>query len=214
MFWYLTQIYHESQPPKPAFNGEPYYAGWPPSKGVEGGTEEDALYCRSAGYGSFLSGGLAGHIYGADGLWGGDIEPQAPVKMWESLQWESGAQMQHLRTFALSEGSLYQELVPRPGMVYPSRTQDVSGNRGWAYCAATADKALIMIYFEADCPQAKLRAVLPATSYKVDWFDPRQGEWQGAGTLTSDDIGRVSLPSFPSPENADWALKLKAIGGV
>ncbi|MFP3897493.1 MAG: DUF4038 domain-containing protein [Anaerolineales bacterium] len=212
VFWYLTQIYHESRPAKPAFNGEPYYAGWPPSRGVEGGTAEDALYCRSAGYGSFLSGGLAGHMYGADGLWGGDIEPEAPVKMWESLQWASGAQMQHLRTFALSEGDLYQDLVPCSDLVYPNRTRDVSGNRGWAYCAATPDKELIMLYFEADCPEATLRGILPCTSYKADWFDPRQGEWHNAGALTSDALCKISLHPFPSQQrDEDWALKLKAI---
>ena len=62
-------------------------------------------------YGSFLSGGLAGHVYGAEGIWGADIEPSAPINMWDAFQW-SAAQMKYLRTFAFSIGRRYQELVP------------------------------------------------------------------------------------------------------
>ena len=63
-------------------------------------------------YGSFLSGGLAGHVYGAEGIWGADIEPTAPIHMWDAFQWRSGAEMQYLKTFAFSIGRRYQELVP------------------------------------------------------------------------------------------------------
>ena len=60
--WHLTEIYQECDPPRPALNGEPYYAGWPPNLAAEGGSPEDDMYCRAAMYGSFLAGGFAGHI--------------------------------------------------------------------------------------------------------------------------------------------------------
>jgi hypothetical protein len=74
-YWYLTEIFHLPRP-RPAFNGEPYYAGYKDEFGLgdggykygaEGGSERDNQYVRSTMYGSFLSGGLAGHIYGAEG---------------------------------------------------------------------------------------------------------------------------------------------------
>jgi hypothetical protein len=59
-------------------------------------------------YGSFMSGGLAGHVYGAEGIWGADIEPTANPKMWEAFEWHSGAEMHYLRDFAFSIGKRYQ----------------------------------------------------------------------------------------------------------
>ena len=211
-YWLLTEIYHESVPLRPALNGEPYYdapgppydVGWPP--GVTPGTEETALYCRAGMYGSFLSGGLAGHIYGAAGLWGGDVEPEARHRMWEALEWESGAQMQYLRDFCLSEGRRYQDLVPIADLVSPNKTHEVTGNRGWAYCARTPEKDLFMLYFEAECPPAVVRGALYERDYRARWFNPRTGEWIDAGSLGSGPLCEIKLPPFPA--DGDWALKL------
>jgi len=80
-YWYLTQIYH-AEPPRPALNGEPYYAGmndkrYPAYKyGAPGGTADDDRDVRSGMYGSFLSGGFAGHIYGAGGI---GVRTSSPV---------------------------------------------------------------------------------------------------------------------------------------
>ncbi len=105
-YWYLTQIF-DAPHPHPALNGEPYYSGYTDARslgggrgyqfGAPGGTEQDDQFVRSAMYGSFLSGGFAGHVYGAEGIWGADIEPVAPIKMWDAFQWRSGSQMQYLR---------------------------------------------------------------------------------------------------------------------
>jgi hypothetical protein len=164
------------------------------------------MYCRAAMYGSLLSGGFAGHIYGANALWGGDIEDEAPLKTWESLQWASGAQMQHLRTFALSEGTRYQDLVPNAELVTPNKSGPANGNRGWAFCARTPDRTFALIYFEADCSQASVRGLLPNRSYSAQWFDPRRGEWIDAGELVTNQHTYLSMPAFPSEE--DWGLKL------
>jgi hypothetical protein len=117
-YWYLTEIY-QSPHPQPALDGEPYYSGYVDARGqnggykfgAPGGTDKDDQFVRSAMYGTFLSGGLAGFVYGAEGIWGGDIEPQAPIKMWDAFQWSSAKQAKYLRTFAFSIGKRYQELV-------------------------------------------------------------------------------------------------------
>ena len=126
--------------------------------------------------------------------------------MWDALLWKSGAQVQHLRTFALSEGTKYQNLEPNAALVTPHQTHQIRGNRGWAYCARTPEKDLFMLYFEADCPAATVRGTLANRAYHALWFDPRDGTWIEAGTLRADQTCRIALPPFPSKE--DWALKL------
>ena len=220
--WLLTEVFNGSDPPRPVLNGEPYYAGWPDYKGWPeyegwkdedfiGGTEADDAACRSGMYGSFLSGGLAGHIYGAQGIWGGDIEPEARVTMWDALQWRSGAQMQHLRTFVLAEGARYQDLAPHADEVTPNKTAQTAGNEGWAYCARTEERDLFMLYFERGYAETTsqvpgLRGAQPERAYRATWFDPRKGTWSDAVDLASDAWRRIKLP--PLPSNEDWALKL------
>jgi hypothetical protein len=207
-YWYLTEIF-QLPDPKPALNGEPYYAGYKDVRGLggegyrfgaEGGSERDDLFCRSGMYGSFLSGGLAGHIYGAEGIWGADIEPTAPVKMWDAFQWRSGSQMQHLATFALSIGRRYQDLVPSADLVSPNKSPDLRAYEGWAYCARTADQEIFMVYFEKGAPGAELRGMRLNSYYRAQWFDPRTGTWSnvGDGRLKSDRVGVIELPHFPT----------------
>jgi hypothetical protein len=211
LYPYLTEIFNAS-PAVPGINGEPYYAGM---LDAAGGTEKSGLYCRSAMYGSVLSGGLGGHIYGGGGwqggLWSGEVEDASPTPIWEVIKWRSADQMRHLRTFILSEGSRYQALVPSAEMVQPSRSGKEKSCLGWAYCARTAEKDLFVLYFEKDCPEARLSGALPNAKYKALWFNPRTGDWIGAGVLIVDSAGKIILPNFPDKStrsNTDWALKL------
>jgi hypothetical protein len=213
-YWYLTEIFRDSHP-QPALNGEPYYSGYVDARGLNGGykygapggTPKDDQFVRSAMYGNFLSGGLAGHVYGAEGIWGGDVEPKAPIKMWDAFQWSSGAQMQFLRTFAFSEGRRFQDLVP-DDFVVPNKTSMVKGYEGWAYAARTPDKGLFLAYFEKGCPRSLIRGAKLMSPYRAQWFDPRHGTWSdvGNGTVKSDNIGEIQLPDLPS--DLDWGLKM------
>jgi len=215
--WLLTEIYQETDPPRPALNGEPYYAGladnpgfpkyegWPDDQRI-GGTEFDDALCRSGMYGSLLSGGFAGHIYGANYLWGGDIEEASPLTMWDVLAWPSAGQMQYLRDFVLSEGARYRDLVPNAELIVPNKTSKTTGNEGWAYCARTAERDLFMLYCEVGAAQPRLRGAGVGASYAAQWFDPRTGTWTDAGTLMADQWGRIDLPALPSSD--DWAMKL------
>ena len=216
-YWYLTEIFH-TPPARPALNGEPYYAGmadkrYPPYKyGAPGGTADDDRDVRSGMYGSFLSGGLAGHVYGAEGIWGADIEPGSDPAMWQAFQWNSANQMRYLRDFAFSEGRRYQDLVPDANLVEPSETHVAKGFLGWAYGARTPDRGLFLAYFEKDCPnQGVIRGALPRGAYRARWFDPRTGRWlpAGDGTVHANVWGQITLPDFPSDD--DWALKLTIV---
>ena len=219
-YWYLTEIFNLKDP-KPALNGEPYYAGYRDARGpgsanytrgAVGGSELDDAFVRSGIYGSFLSGGFAGHVYGAEGIWGADIEPTAPVHMWDAFQWPSGAQMQYLRTFAFSIGRRYQDLVPLSDLASPNKTQVTLGYEGWAYCARTDDKKFFLAYFEKGCPRSRIRGARLNTRYLAQWFNPRNGAWTdaGKGILVSSKIGIIALPEFP--DGADWGLRLSYEG--
>jgi hypothetical protein len=218
-YWYLTEIYRQLHP-RPALNGEPYYAGYHDARslgggrgyqyGALGGTEQDDQFVRSGMYGSLLSGGFAGHVYGAEGIWGADIEDAAPTKMWDAFQWRSASQMQYLRAFALSIGKRYQELAPDADLVSPNKTPVLRGYEGWAYSARTPDKSIFLAYFEKGCPRSQIRGAKLNAAYRAEWFDSRTGSWQnvGDGTLKSSVIGILTLPDFPS--DADWGLRLVA----
>jgi len=215
-YTYLTEIFQHA-PPVPGFNGEPYYDGM---EDAPGGSDLAALYCRSAMYGSVLSGGLAGHIYGVGGweggMWQGDVEEGAPTPMWDAVKWPSAAQLRHLRTFVLSQEEKYQALVPRTDLLSPNKTVEDDGFLGWAYCARTDAQDLFLIYFEQGCDRARLSGAIPDGSYEASWFNPRNGEWTDAGTLVADDQGEIALPRFPGNRersDTDWAMKLTLAGG-
>lgn len=216
-YWYLTEIFH-ALPARPALNGEPYYSGYKDVRGLggngykygaPGGSELDAQYVRSAAYGSFLSGGLAGHVYGAEGIWGADIEPAAPVKMWDAFQWISGAQMKFLRQFAFSVGRRYQDLEPDADLVSPDKNANLKSYEGWAYCARTPDKKIFLAYFEKGAPRAQVRGAMLNAAYRAQWFDPRHGTWRnaGSGVVHSGVTGLIDLPEYPA--DGDWGLRLE-----
>ena len=220
-YWYLTEIFNLKNP-KPALNGEPYYAGYKDARGggggqnytfgADGGSSRDDAFARSGMYGSFLSGGFAGHIYGAEGIWGADIERAAPIKMWEAFQWKSGAQMQYLRNFAFSIGKRYQDLVPLADLVSPNKTHNITSYEGWAYCARTPDKNIFLAYFETDAPKAQIRGAHLNSYYSAQWFNPRNGTWMNvdSGKLPSNNTGIITLPELP--DHTDWGLKLIYMG--
>ncbi len=213
-YWYLTEIFHAPDT-HPALNGEPYYAGYVDARGLNGGykygatggTERDGQFVRSSMYGSVLSGGLAGHVYGAEGIWGADIEPAAPVHMWDAFQWSSGADMSHLPKFLMSVGRRFQDLAPDDYTV-PSRTPVTKGYEGWSYAMRTEDQTIFLAYFEVGCPASRIRGAIPEAVYTARWFNPRTGEWTkvGEGTVKADNIGEITLPALP--DERDWALSL------
>ena len=217
-YWFLTEIFNLKHP-LPALNGEPYYAGYKDARGggganylgQEGGSEQDNAAVRSAMYGSFLSGGLGGHVYGAEGIWGGDIEPAAPTHMWEAFQLKSGEEMPYLKTFAFSIGKRYQDLVPLADLVSSNKTDKILNFEGWAYCARTEDKNIFLVYFEKGYHQTEFSEIRGArlnSFYQAQWFNPRNGSWMNAGNgeLAASNTGIIHFPLLP--DHMDWGLRL------
>lgn len=221
-YWYLTEIYR-AMVPQPAINGEPYYAGYKDARGKQkggykfgavGGSPQDDQFVRSAMYGSFLSGAFAGQIYGAEGIWGADIQPSANPHMWEAFQWNSASQMKYLRAFAFSIGKHLPDLVPDADLVSPNKTHVINGYEGWAFSAHTPGREIVLAYFEKDCPTSQIRTLAPLSIYRAQWYDPRSGTWSDAGNgwLKANVSGVMVLPAFPS--DLDWALRLTYAGPI
>jgi len=177
-------------------------------------------------YGSVLSGGYGGHIYGAGdrapkggAMWAGEVEAVDKPHIWDAIKWSSADQMRHLRTFVMSEGRKYQQLEPQVKLLQPNKSKAEGhsgwdGCVGWAYCSRTPNKDLFLVYFEKYCAQATLSGALPKAEYRSRWFDPRCGEWLDAGVLTSSVEGKIVLPNFPGnlkKSDTDWGLKLTFI---
>ena len=219
----LTDAYN-SNPPVPVLNGEPHYEGMRQRETADwfygelelaaAPGEEAARYIRSAAYGSVLSGGLAGHIYGAGGweggVWRGDVEEASPVKLWDAMEWPGSGQMAYVRSFITQAGDRYTRLIPSPRLLTPNRHGPVTGFDGWAYCAASPDRDLLLIYLESGTPATRVVQLPPRAQYEGVWFDPRTGDWSSAWPASTDGEGELSLPGKPT--DSDWALKLEPRG--
>ncbi len=214
-YWYLTEIF-EAEPKKPAINGEPYYAGLhqlgtPYPLRVPPDSEADQFYVRSGLYGSFLSGGLAGFIYGAEGIWNAEVEEAALYPMWQSFTWQSGEQIQHIKSFAMVRGMRYRELEPKAELVFPNKSGPDFSYYGWSYCARTPDKKLFLIYFENEAEMAaSLRGVIGGARYRPSFFDPRSGQWLPPGEEIA--VAPSSILTLPErPDSRDWGLMVELV---
>jgi hypothetical protein len=209
------------KPAYPAANLEPYYTGWNHSINRPGGetppenSDRDNYFARAMMYGSVLSGGLAGHVHGTaayDVTSTGEPAGWRP-HIWTALRYESGAQMQHLKTFVLSEGDRYQQLQLASDDLSPRSIPDApsDGLDGWSFLMRTASKDYALAYFEVKALRPQIKGLLPRQRYQWSWFDPREGRWSAPITLTTDAKGVLAAPTFPGERaqaDSDVAAKI------
>jgi hypothetical protein len=209
------------EPAYPAANLEPYYTGWNHNINRPGGetppenSERDNYFARAMMYGSILSGALAGHVHGTaayDLTSTGEPAGWRP-HVWTALRYESGAQMRHLRSFVLSEGARYQELTLASQDLKPRSIPDAlaDGLDGWSFLMRTPQRDFALVYFENKALRTRLAGFTPGARYRWTWFDPRNGSWAKAVTVTADGEGVLAQPIFPSGKEsaaADFAAKI------
>ena len=220
----MEELYRLS-PAMPAANLEPYYAGWNHAINRPGGetpaadSERDTYFARAMMYGSVLSGGLAGHVYGTaayDLTSTGEPEGWRPY-IWTALRYRSGEQMRHLRDFVLSEGARYRELAPASADISTRRSASAAdtGLDGWAFLMRTPDRHFALAYFETKTPRSHLAGFSPGGRYAWQWYDVRTGAWSKGQPVRADAQGSLATPPFPEGgETAvqDAAAKILAEG--
>ena len=212
-YWYLTEVFH-TEPAVPHSTasrttpGTRKHATTPTRTAPRAARPQDDMYVRSTLYGSLLSGGLGGYVYGTEGIWGADIEKGSDPAMWESFQWGSA------------------KMRPTSGHVRLVRGQSLSGRwcltRSWSprtrptTSTRTRDGPIV----PAQTPRTLsglLREGLsnghtgPPTRQDLSSRLVRSPQGQmdpgrEKGTLDSDRWGRIAVPRLPTPE--DWGLKL------
>ncbi len=210
-------------PAYPAANLEPYYSGWnhainrPGGEAPAANSDRDTYFARAMMYGSVLSGGLAGHVHGTgayDLTSTGEPAGWRPY-IWTALRYTSGGQMQHLKTFVLSEGDRYQDLLLASADLDPRSAAGAlaDGLDGWSYMMRTADRTFALLYFENNASGARLHGFTPNARYRWTWFDPSHGAWLEPAPLTADANGVLATPAFPAnktPGARDVAAKILA----
>jgi hypothetical protein len=195
-------------PSMPAANLEPYYTGWnhainrPGGETADENSDRDNYFARAMMYGSVLSGGLAGHVHGTaayDLTTTGEPAGWRPY-IWTALRYESGSQMQYLRSFVLSQGDRYQDLLLASADLEPRSIPDASadGLDGWSFLMRNADKTFALAYFENKALTARLRGFAPGARYSWNWFDTRTGEWSRPVSVRADASGALVTPPFPA----------------
>ena len=87
-------------------------------------------------------------------------------------------------------------------MVTPSRSGKAIGYRGWAFCARSKDKRILLCYFEKECPAATIRGLAEDSDYYLTWFNPVDGVWnQAIVRVATSSVGRLVLPDYPLPDD-------------
>ena len=196
-------------PPYPAANLEPYYTGWNHAINRPGGetpaenSARDNYFARAMMYGSVLSGALAGHVHGTaayDVTSTGEPAGWRP-HIWTALRYESGAQMQHLRTFVLSEGDRYQRSRSRASRTSSPRSIPgalADGLDGWSFLMRTEERDFALAYFENQARRGRIAGLLAWRAICWTWFDPRTGEWGRVAMISADASGTLAAPAFPA----------------
>jgi hypothetical protein len=195
-------------PAMPAANLEPYYTGWNHAINRPGGetpaenSPRDNYFARAMMYGSVLSGALAGHVHGTaayDMTTTGEPAGWRP-HIWTALKYASGAQMQHLRTFVMSEGARYQSLEPASQDINPRAMPGAlaDGLDGWSFLARVKTREFALAYFEQRAPRPRLSGFAPGGRYGWTWFDPESGRWGRTAVLRADADGNLMAPPFPA----------------
>lgn len=211
-------------PPKPTANLEPYYPGWyneyhnlVVDERPKPDTERDNYFGRTQAWGSLLSGGIAGYIYGTgayDGTTVGE-EKGSRQYIWYALKYPAGEQVGYMRQFIESEGSAYQKMVLASDDLNPRKANrsHPNGLDGWAFMMRTAERDLAFLYFENQCEIPEIRGLHPNQEYAFHWMNPMTGEWiLPPKYLKANMKGVLKFRHFPDHtkiSTQDWSLKIK-----
>ena len=192
-------------PVRPTLDMEPGYEDHPESFNAANGYLDD-YDVRKAAYWAVFA-GACGHTYGCHDVWQFHAPSRfAPVTTprtgWrEALQLPGAGQVRHLR--ALIESRPVLTRVPDQSLL----VSDGGDGGDHVQAARAQDGSYVFIYSASGQPFA-VRALASGRA-DAHWFDPRMGEWQGAGRIELADTTLFTPPSRGAGQ--DWALVLDLV---
>ena len=183
---------YRRSPAKPNIDLEHVY------EGEERGTE---ALVRWAAYASFLQGALAGHTYGAHGIWDWNTRARFAASPLTLCDLPGAQAMQHF-------GGLFRSLAAWPRLA-PHRdwVTEASGSQGTSeqdpFCAA-AEGLLYVVYLPVG-KGAVTVTHLGGRAHRARWYNPRRGSW----TLIDAELPPAEAWTSPvPPDGGDWVLVL------
>lgn len=192
-------------PNKPAMQGEISF------EGMYGSSKEDVQ--RQFFWTNMLS-GAAGHCYGVDALWQFNtlekpfgLSPDGHI--WGNTPWEIAYQWPGSTQVGIGKKILekldWSALLPNQALVQPAASEkDVF----LAYCAATPDDGLRVLYFPRGIPSWNKNVILknltPNARYVAQFIDPITGRQYDEMPFAADTAQTWPVPF--SPILQDWVL--------
>jgi len=177
---------YENEPVKAVANGEPTYERiGAPDKATGWWQGHEAWL-------NFTSGGTMGVIYGAGGLWNWKLTPDEDGWAdWANTNasWEQSIQF---------EGSKYVGYIGRA--LEGLDLTDIQRRPDLAYGAlALAKESELYIVYLPEGDSVRLGGLKEPMTYR--WFNPREGEWNGSGSMESGVI-----TTLDAPDDKPWVL--------
>jgi hypothetical protein len=188
----------EMKPPVPVINGEPAY------ENLNNQTPADV--CRACFWVS-MTGGAAGHTYGANGIWqvnapGRPYGNSPPGNNWGTMPWPEAMKLPGSTQVALGKKLLaayeWWRMEPRAD---GARWAEAGAGEG-PYAAAIGDK--VRIVYVPGPKAVVVQRLAPGGEYRASLFDPVTGARKDLGKVLAAADG--SWPC-PAPETKhDWVL--------
>ena len=191
----------------PLINLEPFYPGLVAGFNPRPADMNDTEAGQAIAYGCVLNGGaLAGHVWG-DAYYGGcapasnRIKGDIPVRDPQRNAFDKfgSASMGKLKDFMLDPGHDYRVLEPA--------ISHLANPKGELLCLALAtDKSFGLGFFAANYGKSDIINLMPNASYALEWYNVDTGVWSKAVTVTTDETGKLIMPS--KPDTNGWAFRI------
>ncbi|MBZ5855926.1 apiosidase-like domain-containing protein [Flavihumibacter profundi] len=193
----------KTQPVMPVLSGEARY------EALEIPLPLPAAAARQAFWAHTINSGLAGHTYGANGIWqvNGRDKPYGNSpggNNWGTTPWNKAMDLPGSAQVGAGRRLIeslpgWNRFEPRPEWIVGWSGKDIS-----MYAVAGEETALAYILAPGTI---KLRLPLADTKYTACWFDPIAGKKLRDFTITTDHAGMVSSASPAGKQ--DWVLTLR-----
>lgn len=204
----------EKYPVKPFIEGEALYDGLITIEDLER-REVNTRMVRLAAY-TAIQNGACGYTYGAQGCWNAewDWPSSGGFTHWGTLPWYVGIEregansLKQMRKFY--ESVEWWKLQPMYNccQIHNRETTEQFLLRATPEITADPETRTVVAYYKGIADYALCLKGLAFASYKMQWWNPSNGEYtlvhENARTIT----GRLEIPAKPDRE--DWVLLLTA----